>query len=109
MALTDHIICKFSSITCRLAYELKQAKNYGMFKDYHSLDLNYFMSGHSILYKIAIENNRDDLQIGDIIKVDLTQMNITIEDGSVRGKNLRTRKLGIFPSKKLKTYFELET
>ena len=99
-----------------MAYELKQSVRYNPFKDYDSLDLNYFMSGHGLLYKKATRNykpvqpvvqkqsktdNEIELVKNDLLEIDLRgvsdgMINGNIGNGYIRGKNLRTNKTGIF-------------
>ena len=110
---------------CRLAYELKQSLHYVPFKDYDSLDSDYFMSGHGVLYKKAIKNykpnsikkNKTNTEIelvkNDLLEIDLRDfkdgmLNGNVGNGYIRGKNLRTNETGLFYFNKVEIFHDFK-
>jgi glycoprotein 6-alpha-L-fucosyltransferase len=84
-----------------------------------SLDNLYFITNFNTISKVAIidhypinrtkTSNEISLKVGDVINIFLEQhfQNIHIgytHNGYISGKNLRTNKIGIFPSYKVISY-----
>ena len=123
LSKADFVVCTHSSNVCRFVYELMQSQPNKLIDPHYrikSLDNHYYITNFNTITKVAIMDhypiNRSkkskeiSLKIGDVINIFLEQhgKNIYtgyIHNGYIKGKNLRTKKTGLFPSYKVISYF----
>ena len=109
LAQANHLICTFSSNICRLAYELKLAKDADTARFHHSLDTPYYLVSEARFYKMAILNSpADSVRKGDLFYrrcisgLDCREYH---SDGFHTGKNIRTNVRKSYPSYLLKSVY----
>ncbi|KAF5294266.1 hypothetical protein FQR65_LT10852 [Abscondita terminalis] len=102
------LVCTFSSNICRLAYELMQINYEDASARVASLDDVYYDLQQNTNQRITILSHRAqsaqeiDLLPGDIVHIIDNHWN-----GYSKGKNLRTKKHGLFPSFKVDMSMEI--
>lgn len=105
----DYLVCTFSSQVCRLAYEYMQARFPDGSWRFRSLDDVYYFgggNGHQVvaLYDHIPKSDTEEIEMkaGDIIGLAGNHWN-----GFSKGKNMRTQKIGLFPSYKVKNVLQV--
>lgn len=99
LAMTDYLVCTFSSQVCRMAYEIMQSVNPDASNQFCSLDDIYYFGGqnahnHEALYAHQpINAGEIGLQPGDLLGIAGNHWN-----GFSKGVNRRTRQQGVYPS-----------
>uniref|UniRef100_A0A1B6CPN6 Alpha-(1,6)-fucosyltransferase n=1 Tax=Clastoptera arizonana TaxID=38151 RepID=A0A1B6CPN6_9HEMI len=107
LSLCDYLVCTFSSQVCRVAYEIMQALHPDAADKFRSLDDIYYYGGQNIHRRVAILPHRAssadqmDLDIGDTIGVAGNHW-----DGYSKGRNLKSNKIGLYPSFKVEDLVE---
>ncbi|KAK7865288.1 hypothetical protein R5R35_012584 [Gryllus longicercus] len=102
LSLSDYLVCTFSSQVCRVAYEIMQSLHPDAADRFHSLDDIYYYGGQLSHNQVAIYPHSAqspgelDLKVGDQVGVAGNHW-----DGYSKGKNLRTDKIGLYPSFKV--------
>lgn len=102
LSLSDHLVCTFSSQVCRLAYEIMQTMHPDATTRFQSLDDIYYYGGQNahnqevVIAHTPLNLDELHLKVGDIIGVAGNHW-----DGFSKGKNLRTNRIGLFPSFKV--------
>uniref|UniRef100_A0A2S2NRB2 Alpha-(1,6)-fucosyltransferase n=1 Tax=Schizaphis graminum TaxID=13262 RepID=A0A2S2NRB2_SCHGA len=110
LSLSDHLVCTFSSQMCRIAYEIMNSLYPDASSRYTSLDDIYYFDGQyhrlneAVLSHKANELYEIDLKVGDQIFVDSNNWN-----GYSKGKNLRTKLVGLYPTYKVIPKIETAT
>ena len=109
LAQADYLVCTFSSNICRLAYELRLAKDSDIYKSHHSLDTPYYLVSEARFYKMAILNSpSNSVRKGDLFYrrcisgLDCREYH---SDGFYFGKNIRTNVRKSYPSYLLKSFY----
>ncbi|XP_059482746.1 alpha-(1,6)-fucosyltransferase isoform X2 [Neocloeon triangulifer] len=108
LAISDYLVCTFSSQVCRIAYEIMQNLHPDAADRFRSLDDIYYYGGQGSHNREAIMEHKAtrpeeiDLQVGDIIGVAGNHW-----DGYSKGKNTRTGRVGLYPSHKVIERLEL--
>ncbi|XP_023248316.1 alpha-(1,6)-fucosyltransferase [Copidosoma floridanum] len=103
LSLCDYLVCTFSSQVCRVAYELMQTYHVDAHDKFASLDDVYYYGGQNPHPQIVIINHKPtkkeeiELKINDEVELLGNHWN-----GFSKGRNLRTGKIGLFPSFKIK-------
>ncbi|XP_018333906.2 alpha-(1,6)-fucosyltransferase-like [Agrilus planipennis] len=103
LSQSDYLVCTFSSQVCRLAYEIMQTKYPDASARFRSLDNIFYYGGQDSYYHVTVvphkaeDPNEIDLKVGDLVDVSQNYWN-----GYSKGRNMRTLKLGLFPSFKIK-------
>ena len=92
---------------CRIAYELMQSLHPDASDRIHSLDDVYWMGGmydheQNVIYPHQGNENELTLEVGDVIRLAGNHW-----DGYSKGMNLRTNKVGLFPSYKVVEKYRL--
>ncbi|KAL1139066.1 hypothetical protein AAG570_009127 [Ranatra chinensis] len=106
LSLSDYLVCTFSSQVCRVAYEIMQTLHPDAAARFRSLDDIYYYGGQGTHRRVAVlphkatSPDQMDLEVGDIIGVAGNHW-----DGYSKGRNLRTNKIGLYPS--FKVFFSL--
>nr|CAD7397037.1 unnamed protein product [Timema cristinae] len=102
LSMSDYLVCTFSSQVCRVAYELMQTMYPDAADLFRSLDDIYYYGGQSAHNRVAVlphesQDARDmNLEVGDLVGVAGNHW-----DGFSKGKNLRTNRIGLYPSFKV--------
>lgn len=102
LSLSDYLVCTFSSQVCRVAYEIMQSLHPDAADRFRSLDDIYYYGGQLSHNQIALYPHKAhsdgelELKVGDKIGVAGNHW-----DGYSKGKNLRTEKIGLYPSFKV--------
>lgn len=102
LSLSDHLVCTFSSQLCRIAYEIMNSLYPDASTRYTSLDDIYYFGGQNYRLNEAVLSHKTnnqyeiDLQVGDQIYVFGNHWN-----GYSKGKNLRTKRIGLYPTFKV--------
>ena len=110
MINADYIVCTFSSNICRLAYEILLARKNDLSRIHHSLDMPYYHISDAKYYRMAILKHDGDpeLKRGDLVERRMVT-GLDYDDykcnGFVYARNERTKKIGDFPSYKLKVFY----
>lgn len=99
----DFLVCTFSSQVCRMAYEYMQSRFPDASWRFRSLDDIYYFGGQqahkfkAILDHTAKKGTDEiDITVGDLIDIAGNHWN-----GFSKGRNLRTNRVGLFPSYKV--------
>ena len=119
----NFVVCTHSSNVCRFVYELMQSQQNKSIDPHYrikSLDNHYYVTNFNTISKVAImdhypgyrskqTNKEISLKFGDVINIFLEQHGQYIytgyaHNGYIKGKNLRTKKTGMFPSYKVIPY-----
>lgn len=118
LSQADFVVCTFSSNVCRFVYELMQGQN-GLVDPHYrirSLDRHFYADSFNTFTKLAVldhkpqNGNEIELKAGDLISILCTEGSELINVGSLwngymKGTNIRTKKSGLFPSFKVKTFY----
>jgi len=102
LSLSDHLVCTFSSQVCRVAFELMQSYNAQAAYSFTSLDDVYYYGGQNPHSAVAVIEHKPGkkgellLQVGDAVSVAGNHW-----DGYSKGRNLRTKQVGLYPSFKV--------
>ncbi|KAK9503147.1 hypothetical protein O3M35_011775 [Rhynocoris fuscipes] len=102
LSQTDYLVCTFSSQVCRVAYEIMQSLHPDASTKFRSLDDIYYFGGQGAHQRRAVLDHKAksyeqmDMELGDIIAVAGNHW-----DGYSKGRNLRTNKIGLYPSFKV--------
>uniref|UniRef100_A0A224XLR6 Alpha-(1,6)-fucosyltransferase n=1 Tax=Panstrongylus lignarius TaxID=156445 RepID=A0A224XLR6_9HEMI len=102
LSQTDYLVCTFSSQVCRVAYEIMQSLHHDASTRFRSLDDIYYFGGQGNHQKVAklkhkaTSPDQMDLELGDIVAVAGNHW-----DGYSKGRNLRTNRIGLYPSFKV--------
>jgi len=98
LSLTDHLVCTFSSQVCRIAYEIMQQYHPDASNQFKSLDDIWYYGGQdehqqeAIFPHEALHHGEIELKVGDVLGVAGNHW-----DGSNKGRNHRTNKVGLYP------------
>merc|ERR1719282_959545 len=98
LSLTDHLVCTFSSQVCRIAYEIMQQYHPDASNRFKSLDDIWYYGGQDEHQQEAIISHSPshhaeiELKVGDVLGVAGNHW-----DGSNKGRNHRTNKVGLYP------------
>jgi len=101
LSLTDYLVCTFSSQVCRIAYEIMQQYHSDASNRFKSLDDIWYYGGQDEHQQEAIFSHQAkhqgeiELRIGDVLGVAGNHW-----DGSNKGRNHRTNKIGLYPEYK---------
>lgn len=101
LSLTDYLVCTFSSQVCRIAYEIMQQHHTDASTRFKSLDDIWYYGGQdehqqeAILRHKPVHQGEVELKVGDVIGVAGNHW-----DGSNKGRNHRTNKVGLYPEYK---------
>ena len=100
----DFLVCTFSSQVCRLAYEYMQTRYTDASWRFRSLDDVYYYGGQNEHVVVALYDHIPKVGTGEIElkKNDLISLAGNHWNGFSKGKNSRTKKVGLFPSYKVK-------
>ncbi|KAF5294268.1 hypothetical protein FQR65_LT10854 [Abscondita terminalis] len=102
MSHSHYLVCTFSSNICRLAYELMQIYHVDASAKIASLDDIYFYSQENTNQRVTITSHKaQSAQEIDLLPGDIVHITYNYWNGYSKGKNLRTRKHGLFPSFKV--------
>ncbi|ERL96089.1 alpha-(1,6)-fucosyltransferase [Dendroctonus ponderosae] len=107
LALSDFLVCTFSSQVCRIAYEIMQMYHPDAASKFKSLDDIYYYGGQNEHHVVAVwphePKKTGDMQMrsGDLIGVAGNHW-----DGFSKGRNLRTNQIGLYPTFKVKDKIE---
>uniref|UniRef100_A0A915NLG5 GT23 domain-containing protein n=1 Tax=Meloidogyne floridensis TaxID=298350 RepID=A0A915NLG5_9BILA len=106
LAKCQFIVCTFSSNACQLVYELMQEYQGDAVENIHSLDYIYEMSSRYILIYLEHPIMPEELwaEKGDVIEA----LSPIHQDGFIRAKNYRLKKVGSFPMYLLKKHLKFE-
>ena len=102
LSLCDYLVCTFSSQVCRVAYELMQTRFPDAYNRFASLDDIYYFGGQNphpqlvVISHIPKKEGEIELKVNDEVEVHGNHWN-----GYSKGKNLRTKITGLFPSYKI--------
>ena len=111
----DFVVCTHSSNICRLVYEYMHALKSDAYIRVRPIDIEYYFFGYNTMYRIAVvdhipasNSSEIELKTGDILKL-VVYKAYDAQDGNLfngysRGLNMRTNKIGIVPSFKIKHY-----
>ncbi|KAI4462501.1 alpha- 16 -fucosyltransferase [Holotrichia oblita] len=108
LSMSDYLVCTFSSQVCRVAYEIMQNYYPDASDKFRSLDDIYYYGGQNPHNRMAVlphdGHNNGELSMlpGDLIGVAGNHWN-----GYSKGKNLRTKQIGLYPSFKVKDKVEI--
>ncbi|XP_022106971.1 alpha-(1,6)-fucosyltransferase-like [Acanthaster planci] len=110
LALSDYLVCTFSSQVCRVAYEIMQTYHPDASTFFHSLDDVYYFGGQNEHRQTALyehkPRSRDEIALapGDTVGVAGNHW-----DGYSKGRNhrLRVRNSGLYPSYKVEEVVEV--
>lgn len=103
LSMCDFLVCTFSSQVCRVAYELMQGYYPDAYNRFASLDDIYYYGGQNAHPQVAImdhvprKSGELEMKVGDEIEVHGNHW-----DGYSKGRNIKTRVTGLFPSFKVK-------
>lgn len=101
LSLTDYLVCTFSSQVCRIAYEIMQQHHTDASNRFKSLDDIWYYGGQDEHQQEAVFSHRPqhhgeiELKPGDVLGVAGNHW-----DGSNKGRNHRTNKVGLYPEYK---------
>ncbi|CAK8692474.1 unnamed protein product [Clavelina lepadiformis] len=105
----DYLSCTFSSQVCRVAYELMQTLHPDASAKFHSLDDIYYYGGQTGHEQQAVyghearsDTKEINMEVGDVVGIAGNHW-----DGYSKGIDKRTRKVGLYPSYKVKEIFKL--
>nr|XP_023022722.1 alpha-(1,6)-fucosyltransferase [Leptinotarsa decemlineata] len=107
LAMSDYLVCTFSSQVCRVAYEIMQNYYPDASYRFRSLDDIYYYGGQNAHNVVAVwphEPKRSaemSISTGDLIGVAGNHWN-----GFSKGRNLRTNQVAFYPSFKVKDKIE---
>nr|CAG4650847.1 EOG090X03KK [Simocephalus serrulatus]SVE94145.1 EOG090X03KK [Simocephalus serrulatus] len=99
LALSDHLVCTFSSQVCRLAYEIMQTFHPDASSKFKSLDDIYYYGGQGPHQQVAIFSHKANrpgeisMEVGDVLGIAGNHW-----DGYSKGVNERTKQSGLYPS-----------
>lgn len=108
LAMSDYLVCTFSSQVCRVAYEIMQSFYPDAADKFRSLDDIYYYGGQSGHNRVAVLPHEPQRQgeisliVGDLVGVAGNHWN-----GYSKGRNLRTNQIGLYPSFKVRDRIEL--
>eukprot|EP00096_Caligus_rogercresseyi_P003003 TRINITY_DN1549_c0_g1_i1.p1 TRINITY_DN1549_c0_g1~~TRINITY_DN1549_c0_g1_i1.p1 ORF type:complete len:579 (+),score=159.11 TRINITY_DN1549_c0_g1_i1:458-2194(+) len=108
LSKADYLVCTFSSQVCRIAYEILQHRYPDGHDRFKSLDDIWYFGGQDEHQQEAISphepHSKDEieLKVGDVIGVAGNHW-----DGTNKGKNLRTRRIGLYPEFKTREKFRI--
>lgn len=101
LSLTDYLVCTFSSQVCRIAYEIMQQNHVDASNRFKSLDDIWYYGGQDEHQQEAIfshtpsRHGEIELKVGDVVGVAGNHW-----DGTNKGRNHRTNKVGLYPEYK---------
>ncbi|XP_066146713.1 alpha-(1,6)-fucosyltransferase [Euwallacea fornicatus] len=107
LALSDFLVCTFSSQVCRIAYEIMQNYHADAAAKFKSLDDIYYYGGqnpHNMVAVLSHEPRKPgemEVRVGDLIGVAGNHWN-----GFSKGRNIRTNQMGLYPTFKAKDKIE---
>ncbi|KAL1506287.1 hypothetical protein ABEB36_005679 [Hypothenemus hampei] len=107
LALSDFLVCTFSSQVCRIAYEVMQNYYPDASSRYKSLDDIYYYGGQNPHNMVAVLPHEPkkigemQIKVGDLLGVAGNHWN-----GFSKGRNLRTNQNGLYPTFKVKDKIE---
>jgi glycoprotein 6-alpha-L-fucosyltransferase len=107
LAMSDYLVCTFSSQVCRVAYEIMQSYFPDASARFRSLDDIYYYGGQNAHNTIAVlphepkKGGEMSVLAGDLIGVAGNHWN-----GFSKGRNLRTNQVALYPSFKVKDKIE---
>lgn len=103
LSLCDYLVCTFSSQVCRLAYEYMQTRYSDASWRFRSLDDVYYYGGQLEHLVVALYDHTPRVGSGEIElkKDDRISLAGNHWNGFSKGRNLRTKKTGLFPSYKV--------
>ncbi|XP_038075325.1 alpha-(1,6)-fucosyltransferase-like [Patiria miniata] len=110
LALSDYLVCTFSSQVCRVAYEIMQTYHPDASAFFHSLDDVYYFGGQNEHRQAALYEHkprgRDEIALGPGDTVGVAGNHW---DGYSKGRNhrLRGRSSGLYPSYKVEEIVEV--
>ncbi|XP_055343894.1 alpha-(1,6)-fucosyltransferase-like isoform X2 [Paramacrobiotus metropolitanus] len=101
LSKSEHLVCTFSSLICKMAYELKQTSR-DEYKSFDSLDHHYWLPGSGGRFYSTTMDNIKDLHFrkGDML-FDVR----SLKNGFAVGSNMRTKLNGTFPFHKVEELF----
>nr|DAA64667.1 TPA_inf: alpha1,6 fucosyltransferase [Lepeophtheirus salmonis] len=108
LSKADYLVCTFSSQVCRIAYEILQNRFPDGHDRFKSLDDIWYFGGQDehqqevIIYHGPKTRDEIELKVGDVIGVAGNHW-----DGFNKGKNLRNRRVGLYPEYKTKEKFRI--
>ncbi|CAG9765491.1 unnamed protein product [Ceutorhynchus assimilis] len=108
LAMSDFLVCTFSSQVCRIAYEIMQNQYPDASARYKSLDDIYYYGGQNPHNVIAVLPH-EPKKIGEmnVVPGDLIGVAGNHWDGFSKGRNLRTNQIGLYPTFKVKDKIEV--
>nr|XP_022901745.1 alpha-(1,6)-fucosyltransferase [Onthophagus taurus] len=107
LSMSDYLVCTFSSQVCRVAYEIMQNYFPDASDKFKSLDDIYYFGGQNQHNRVALlphtaqSQGEINLNVNDLVGVAGNHWN-----GYSKGKNLRTKQTGLYPSFKVQDKVE---
>lgn len=108
LALSDYLVCTFSSQVCRVAYEIMQTLHPDASRYFRSLDDIYYFGGQNghnqVAFREHVAQSTDELDLlpGDVVGIAGNHW-----DGFSKGRSHRTGKTGVYPSYKVHEHLDI--